>query len=98
MLVMPTIYYAFAVDIHGVVDAHYTLAAKDPEQANEEARRHLAKHDVIEVWTDDRRRIGRLVREQGKVRVACRGLSFPLSSGQASRVHFQERLPWRQVL
>lgn len=65
LIVMPTIFYAFAVDIYGVVHAHYTLAVKDPEAANEEARRHLAKHDLIEVWTDDRRRIGRLVREQG---------------------------------
>jgi len=62
---MPTIFYAFAVDIYGAVHAHYTLAAKDAEAAKEEAQRHLAKHDVIEVWTDDRRRIGRLVREDG---------------------------------
>ncbi|PSO19775.1 hypothetical protein C7G41_35255 [Bradyrhizobium sp. MOS002] len=64
-MVMPTTFYALAVDIDGVVHAHYTLAAKDPEAAKEEARRHLAAHEFIEVWTDDRRRLARLVRVQG---------------------------------
>jgi hypothetical protein len=59
---MATIFYAFAVDNYGTVQAHYTLAAKDAAAAKDEARRHLSKHEAIEVWTDDRRRIGRFVR------------------------------------
>lgn len=54
-----------AVDISGTVQAHYTLAAKDPEAAKWEAERHLQEHEVIEVWSEDRRRIARLVRSAG---------------------------------
>lgn len=59
-----THFYAFAVDIYGTVHAHYTLASKDAEAAKREAERHLQQHEVIEVWTDDRRRVARLVRSE----------------------------------
>jgi hypothetical protein len=56
-------YYAFAVDVHGTVHAHYTLAAKSSDAAQTEARRLLEQHRVIEIWSDDRRRIACLARE-----------------------------------
>jgi hypothetical protein len=60
-----TRFYAFALDVYGTVQAHYTLAAKDdPEAAKSEAERHLQQHEVIEVWSEDRRRIARLVRSE----------------------------------
>ncbi|MCK1406802.1 hypothetical protein [Bradyrhizobium sp. 76] len=49
-------FYAFAVDIYSTVQAQYTLAAKDPEAARREAERHLQQHELIEVWSEDRRR------------------------------------------
>jgi hypothetical protein len=51
-----------SLDIYGPVHAHYTLASKDADAAKREAERHLQQYEVIEVWTDDRRRIARLVR------------------------------------
>lgn len=59
-----TRFYAFAVDIYGTIQAHYALAAKEPEAAKLEAERHLQQHEVIEVWSEDRRRIARLVRKE----------------------------------
>jgi hypothetical protein len=56
-------YFAFAVDINGTALARYDLAATDEEAAAQEARRHLQQHHVIEVWSDDYRRVARLVRK-----------------------------------
>lgn len=56
-------FYAFAVDIHGTVQAHYTLAAKSAHAAAEEGQRLLREHAVIEIWSDDRRRVARLVKD-----------------------------------
>ncbi|MCK1287089.1 hypothetical protein IVB41_24580 [Bradyrhizobium sp. 44] len=60
-----TRFYAFAVDIYGTVEAHYTLAAENAEAAKREAERHLQQREAIEVWSEDRRRIARLVRSEG---------------------------------
>ncbi|MBR0901210.1 hypothetical protein [Bradyrhizobium liaoningense] len=55
-------FYAFAVDIYGTTQAQYTLAAKSPDAAEVEAKRLLQEHPVIEVWSDERRRVARLTR------------------------------------
>jgi hypothetical protein len=54
---------AFAVDINGTALARYDLAATEKESAEQEARQYLEQHPVIEVWSDDHRRVARLVRE-----------------------------------
>lgn len=53
-------FIAYAVDISGTALARYDLAATDEESAEHETRQHR----VIEVWSDDFRRIARLVRNQ----------------------------------
>jgi hypothetical protein len=59
-------YFAFAVDLDGTALARYDLTATDEEAAGQEARRHLQQHPVIEVWSDDHRRIARVVRKSDK--------------------------------
>ena len=53
---------AFAVDINGTALARYDLTATEKEAAEQEARQYLEQHQVIEVWSDDHRRVARLVR------------------------------------
>jgi len=53
---------AFAVDINGTALARYDLTATDAETAAQEARQYLTQHPLIEVWSDDHRRVARLVR------------------------------------
>jgi hypothetical protein len=56
-------FIAFAVDISGAALARYDLAATEKESAGREARRYLEKHNVIEVWSGDHRRVARIVRK-----------------------------------
>ena len=53
---------AFALDINGTALARYDLAATEKESAEREARQYLERHQVIEVWSDDHRRVARIVR------------------------------------
>ncbi len=55
-------FIAFAVDIGGTALARYDLAATDTEAAGQEARQRLEQHPVIDVWSEDHRRVARLVR------------------------------------
>ena len=55
-------FVAFAVDINGTALARYDLTATDRESAEQEARQYLERHQVIEVWSDDHRRVARIVR------------------------------------
>ena len=48
---------AFALDINGTALARYDLAATEKESAEREARQYLERHQVIEVWSDDHRRL-----------------------------------------
>jgi hypothetical protein len=54
---------AFAVDINGSALARYDLAATEQEAAEQEARQYLEQHPVIEVSSDDHRRVARIVRK-----------------------------------
>jgi hypothetical protein len=54
---------AFAVDINGTALARYDLATTDEQAAEQEARQYLERHQVIEVWSNDHRRVARLVRK-----------------------------------
>jgi len=58
----PLLFTAFAVDINGTVLARYDLAATEEELAEQEARQYLEQHQVIEVWSNDHRRVARIVR------------------------------------
>jgi hypothetical protein len=58
-----TKFIAFAVDAFGAPLARYDLAANEGEGAEREARQYLERHRVIEVWSDDHRRIARIVRK-----------------------------------
>jgi hypothetical protein len=58
-----TKFVAFAVDISGAALVHYDLAATEKESAEQEARHYLEQHQVIEVWSDDQRRVARFVRK-----------------------------------
>jgi hypothetical protein len=53
---------AFALDAFGAPLVRYHLAANEGEGAEREARQYL-EHRVIEVWSDDHRRIARIVRK-----------------------------------
>jgi putative methyltransferase (TIGR04325 family) len=57
-------FIAIAVDISGAALARYDLAAIEKESAEQEARQYLEQHTVIEVWSDDHRRVARIVRKQ----------------------------------
>jgi hypothetical protein len=60
---LPTIkFIAFAVDTAGTALMRYDLAATDAEAAEREARQYLEQHRVIEVWSEDHRRVARLVK------------------------------------
>jgi len=54
---------AFAVDINGTALARYDLVATEKEAAEQEARQYLEQHLVIEIWSDDHRRVARSKRE-----------------------------------
>jgi hypothetical protein len=54
---------AFAVDINGTALARYDLVATEKEAAEQEARQYLDQHHVIEVWSDEHRRVARIVRK-----------------------------------
>ena len=56
-------FIAYAIDLSGVAMARYDLAATEKELAAREAKQYLDYHPVIEVWSDDHRRVARLVRE-----------------------------------
>jgi hypothetical protein len=56
-------FIAFAVDAFGTPVARYDLAANKGEAAEQEARQYLDRHLVIEVWSDDHRRVARIVRK-----------------------------------
>jgi hypothetical protein len=56
-------FIAYAVDLSGTALARYDLAAIEKESAEQEARQYLDIHPVIEVWSDDHRRVARLVRK-----------------------------------
>jgi len=56
-----TKFIAFAVDLSGTALARYDLAPTEKQAAEQEARQYLEQHPVIEVWSDDRRRVARLV-------------------------------------
>jgi hypothetical protein len=43
--------------------ARYDLTATEKESAEQEARQYLERHQVIEVWSNDHRRVARLVRK-----------------------------------
>jgi hypothetical protein len=53
-------FIAFAVDTNGTALARYDLTATEPEAAEQEARQYLEQHPVIEVWSDDHRRVAQL--------------------------------------
>ena len=57
-------FIAFAVDLSGTALARYDLATTEKQAAEQEARQYLEQHPVIEVWSDDRRRVARLVRSR----------------------------------
>ena len=57
-----TKFVAFAIDINGTALARYDLAATEEGTAEQEARQYLDQHPVIEVWSDDHRRVARIVR------------------------------------
>jgi len=54
-------FIAFAVDAFGTL-ARYDLAASEAEAAEQESRQYLDRHQTIEVWSDDHRRVARIVR------------------------------------
>ena len=54
---------AFAVGINGTALARYDLTATDKDAAEQEARQYLERHQVIEVWSNDHRRVARIVKE-----------------------------------
>jgi hypothetical protein len=56
-------FIAYAVDLSGNALARYDLVAVDELAADQEARQYLEQHAVIEVWSDEHRRIARLVRK-----------------------------------
>jgi len=56
-------FIAFAVDMSGTPEARYDLIADDAEAAAQEARQYLERHQTIEVWSDDHRRVARIVRK-----------------------------------
>jgi hypothetical protein len=56
-----TKFVAFAIDINGTALARYDLTAADAESAGQEAQQYLQQHQVIEVWSDDHRRVARIV-------------------------------------
>jgi hypothetical protein len=56
-------FIAFAVDMSGTPEARYDLAAGEEDAAAREARQYLERHTVIEVWSDDHRRVARSVRK-----------------------------------
>ena len=51
------------LDVNGTALARYDLAATEREAAEREARQYLEQHTVIEVWSDDHRRVARIVRK-----------------------------------
>ena len=53
---------AFAVEMSGAALARYDLSATEKETAEQEARRYLEQHHVIEVWSDDHRRVAWIVK------------------------------------
>lgn len=53
-------FFAFAVDIHGTALARCDSVAVDEEAAKQEASAHLDQRPVIEIWSDDHRRVARL--------------------------------------
>jgi hypothetical protein len=55
-------FIAFAVDGNGTALARYDLAATEQDAAEQEARQYLERHGVIEVWSDDHRRVARITR------------------------------------
>jgi hypothetical protein len=59
---LPKPYVAFAVDYVGVALVRHDLIATSAKEAEEEARKLLVDHPLIEVW-HDHRRIVRLKRE-----------------------------------
>jgi hypothetical protein len=58
-----TKFIAFAVDAFGTPLARYDLAASEAEAAEQEARQYLDRYQTIEVWSDDHRRVARIVRK-----------------------------------
>jgi hypothetical protein len=58
-----TKFIAFAVDAFGTVITRYDLAASEAEAAEQEARQYLVRHRIVEVWSDDHRRVARIVRK-----------------------------------
>jgi hypothetical protein len=54
-------FIAFAVDAFGTVITRYDLAASEAEEAEREAGQYLVRHRIIEVWSNDHRRVARLV-------------------------------------
>jgi hypothetical protein len=56
-------FIVFAIDINGAALARYDLVATEKELAEQEARQYLEQHHVIEVWSDDHRRVARIVRK-----------------------------------
>jgi hypothetical protein len=57
-----TKFVAFAVDINGTALARYDLTATEEGAAKQEAQQYMEQHQVIEVWSDDHRRVARIVR------------------------------------
>jgi ABC-type oligopeptide transport system substrate-binding subunit len=53
---------AFAIDLSGTALARYDSAATEKEAAEQAARQYLEHHPVIEVWSDDHRRVARMVK------------------------------------
>jgi hypothetical protein len=56
-------FIAFAVDMSGTLEARYDLTASDAEAAEQEARQYFDRHQTIEVWSTDHRRVARIVRK-----------------------------------
>jgi hypothetical protein len=47
----------------GTPEARYDLVANDAEAAEQEARQYLEQHWIVEVWSTDHRRVGRIARK-----------------------------------
>jgi hypothetical protein len=55
-----TKFITFAVDMSGTPEARYDLVADEAKAAAQEAGQYLVRHRIIEVWSDDHRRVARV--------------------------------------
>lgn len=57
-------FITFAVDMSGMPEARYDLVANDAGAAEQEARQYLEQHRIVEVCSDDHRRVARIVKKE----------------------------------